>query len=213
MKSANISWRDIEAPWRLTLELAWESFKNNSLPIAAIIIDTNGNVVTTGRNQMFEQTMKNKKMAHAEMNALMNLPYDEHPDIRKYTMYTTTEPCPMCMGSIVMSDLRKVQIAMADPWAGAAKMCEHLPYIASKKIDISFVGGAVEKLVVVLAAYKELDLSKGNLNPVAERLKQHQPQMFSLGESLFANNTLHEYANKNFDFESVFDVITTSMIW
>jgi len=154
MGSMTALWEDIETPWQLTLELAWESFKNNSLPIAAIIVNTEGDVVTTERNQMFEQTIKNRKMAHAEMNALMNLPYDEHPEIRKYTMYTTTEPCPMCMGSIVMSDLRKVQIAMADPWAGAADMCQRLPYIASKNIRISFVGGVVEKLLVILAAYK-----------------------------------------------------------
>ena len=106
------SWENIETPWQLTLELAWESFKNGSLPIAALIVNLEGDVITTGRNQMFEQTIKNRKMAHAEMNALMSLPYEEHPEIRKYTMYTTTEPCPMCMGSIVMSDLRKVKIAL-----------------------------------------------------------------------------------------------------
>jgi len=152
-------------------------------------------------------------MAHAEINALMNLPYDEHSEIRKYTMYTTTEPCPMCMGSIVMSDLRKVRIAMADPWAGAVKMCENLPYVASKGIDISFVGGVVEKLVAVLAAYRELELSKGKLNPVAERLKQHQSQMFALGESLFSENILRECAGNGFNFEAVVDIITTSNAW
>jgi len=208
-----VLWQEIETPWQLTLELAWESFKKSSLPIAAIITDTDGNIVCTGRNQIFEQTMKNRKMAHAEMNALMNLPYDEHPNIRKYTMYTTTEPCPMCMGSIVMSDLRKVRIAMADPWAGAVKICENLPYIASKGIDISFVGGVVEKLVIVLAAYRELELSKGKINPVAERLKQHQPEMFALGESLFNKNTLRECADKNFALCRVLEVITTSEIW
>lgn len=201
------SWEDIETPWQLTLEMAWESFKNNSLPIAAIIINTEGNVVTTGRNRMFEHTVKNKKMAHAEMNALMNLPYDEHPEIRKYTMYTTTEPCPMCMGSIVMSDLRKVRIAMADPWAGAADICQKLPYIVSKNINISYVGGAVEKLVSVLAAYKELELSNGKLNPVAERLKQHQARSFSLAESLFSENALRKYAGDNISFCNVFDII------
>ena len=206
-------WENIETPWQLTLELAWESFKRKSLPIAALIIDVDGNVIATGRNQMFEQAIKNRKMAHAEMSALMNLLYDEHPEIRKYTMYTTTEPCPMCMGSIVMSYLRKVKIAMADPWAGASNMCRQLPYIASKNIDVSFVGGMVEKLVVVLAAYRELELSDGKINRVAEQLKQHQPRMFSLGESLFLDGFLRKYANKDFDFHNAFDIISSSKMW
>lgn len=204
-----MQWESIEAPWRHTLELAWESFKKNSLPIAAVIINTEGRIITSGRNQMFEKTIKNRKMAHAEMGALMNLSYDEHPEIRKYTMYTTTEPCPMCMGSIVMSDLRKLRIAMADPWAGAVSMCE-LPYIASKKIDISFVGGVVEKLVIVMSAYRELEMSKGNLNPVAERFKQHYPIEFSLGEDLFSKGILRDYAEKDFIFLKAYDSIMSA---
>lgn len=201
-----MQWENIELPWRLTLELAWDSFKNNSLPIAALIVDTEGKVISIGRNQIFEKTFKNRKIAHAEMLALMDLHYDDHPEIRKYTMYATTEPCPMCMGSIVMSDLRKLRIAMADPWAGAVNMCQ-LPYIASKKMDISFVGGAVEKLITVMAAYKELELSKETLNPVAERLKQHKPHEFSIGEGLFSKGILRNYAENDSNFQKAFDII------
>ena len=209
----NELWKSIETPWQITLELAWESFKKDSLPIAALIADTAGNIVSTGRNELFEQTIKNRKMAHAEMNAMMNLSYDEHPEIRKYTLYTTTEPCPMCMGSIVMTDLRKVKVAMADPWAGATEMCEKLPYVASKNIDISFVGGAVEKLTAVLAAYRELELADGKPNPIGDKLKQRQPQMFALGEELFGGSVLREYAKKDFGFSSAFEAITSSKMW
>jgi len=198
---------DLHKHWQTTLELAWESFKSHSLPIAAIIVDTNGNIVSTGRNQMHEKTMKNRKMAHAEMNALLKLSYDEHPQIRTYTLYTTMEPCPMCMGSIVMSDIRKVCIGMADPWAGAVDMCQ-LPYIASKKIDISFVGGMVEKLVAVLTIYRELELSNGSKNPIIERLKQQHPQIFLLSESLYAEHILRKCADKDNSFHDIFDVIT-----
>ncbi|MCL2364652.1 MAG: nucleoside deaminase [Defluviitaleaceae bacterium] len=203
------SFNEIDKHWQSTLELAWESFKNNSLPIAAIIIDTNGNIISTGRNQIHEDTMKNRKMAHAEMIALMNLSYDDHPQIRQYTLYTTMEPCPMCMGSIVMSDIRKVRIAMADPWAGATNMCA-LPYVASKKIDVSFEGGEVEKWVAVLTIYRELELSSGNSNPIIERLKQHHPHTFSLVEELYAKRVLRECADKDIVFCDMFDIICIS---
>ena len=205
-----ISYNEIDTYWQSTLALAWESFKNNSLPIAAIIVDIHGNIVSSGRNQMHENTMKNRKLAHAEMNALLNLAYDDHPNIRQYILYATTEPCPMCMGSIVMSDIRKVRIAMADPWAGALEICQ-LPYIAAKKIDIAFVGGAVEVLVAVLTIYRELELANGSGNPILERLKQHHPHVFSFTELLYAKHVLREYALKDYPLQKVMDVITMSI--
>jgi len=205
-----ISYNEVDTYWQSTLDLAWDSFKNNSLPIAAIIVDTNGDIISTGRNQMYENTIKNRKLAHAEMNALLNLSYDDHPQIRQYTLYATTEPCPMCMGSIVMSDIRKVRIAMADPWAGALDICQ-LPYIAAKKMDIAFLGGVVEALVAVLTIYRELELANGSDNPILERLKQHHPHVFSFTELLYAKRVLRECASKDYSLHDVVDVIATSI--
>ncbi|MCL2187164.1 MAG: nucleoside deaminase [Defluviitaleaceae bacterium] len=198
----------LPTPWQLTFDLAWESFKQKSLPIAAVIADTAGNIVSTGRNQIFEKTFTNRKMAHAEMLALINLEYEAHPDIRQYTMYTTTEPCPMCMGTIVMSDVRKVRIAMADPWAGATDMCKHLPYVASKNTDIIFEGGTAEAITAILAAHMELEIDNGApLNPVAARLKEHQPKAFAVGEKLYAQGTLRTLADKGCGFSAAFEAI------
>ena len=199
-------WGHLEKTWQLTLELAWESFKNGSLPIAAIIVDVEGNVVSAGRNQILEERFKNRKMAHAEMDALMNLDYDAHPEIRKYTMYTTLEPCPMCMGSIVMSDVRKLRIATRDPWAGAVNMCQ-LPYIADKNMDIAFESGVMPKILTVLYLYRLWEGYGTSADKFLERLSEHFPEETAFAQMLLAENILRNFAEKGANIEKIYNHI------
>ncbi|MCL2415622.1 MAG: nucleoside deaminase [Defluviitaleaceae bacterium] len=207
-------WNNIEKPWQIALELAWESFKCGSIPIAAVITDISGNIISTGRNKIFENdqnSAKNRKMRHAEMNSLYILDYDKHPDIRKYIMYTTIEPCPMCMGSIVMSDIRNVKIGAADPWAGAAEICK-LPYIADKNMNISFAGGIVENMALILLLYHEANPSNYRKNFVFEAFGKRYPKQAALAEKLSAQNALGDFAENNTDFRQVFDYIVNFAI-
>ena len=44
----------------------WEAFKNGSIPIGAVITDEIGNIISTGRNRIYEIDTLNTKIAHAE---------------------------------------------------------------------------------------------------------------------------------------------------
>src|SRR3712207_9038209 len=66
-----------------------------------------GNVLSRGRNKIHERsgeggTLFGHKLAHAEVNALLKLDYHRH-DPRACTLYTTTEPCPLCVGALRMA--------------------------------------------------------------------------------------------------------------
>ena len=70
-------------------------------PIGAVIVH-NGKIVGFGRA---EHQGKHNRLAHAELNALLatatslyDFPHDNA------VIYTTLEPCEMCLGAIVMSD-------------------------------------------------------------------------------------------------------------
>ena len=63
-------------------------------PFAALIVDRQDNVVASGKNQYHS-----KKVMHAELDALLKL----SPEMSGLTMYTTAEPCPMCMSAVVWS--------------------------------------------------------------------------------------------------------------
>ena len=96
----------------------WEAFKNGSIPIGAVITDENGNIISTGRNRIYEHGALNPKIAHAETECLSKLDLSKYPDVKKYTLFTCMEPCPMCFGTFVMSNFRKLRIAAKDSYGG-----------------------------------------------------------------------------------------------
>ena len=84
-------WSDLNDIWKESLSLAWESFNKNTIPIGAVIVDSEDRIVSRGRNRIYDVESKNPLagtyMAHAEMTAMINLKEKEHPDIKKYTLY------------------------------------------------------------------------------------------------------------------------------
>jgi tRNA(Arg) A34 adenosine deaminase TadA len=64
---------------RRALELAWDSYCAGSFPVGAVITDPAGTIVVEGRNRAGEADapagrMRNASIAHAEVDALSQLP-------------------------------------------------------------------------------------------------------------------------------------------
>lgn len=101
-------WNNLDKPWQISFQQAWESYCNGSIPIGAVLLDKNNNIVSIGRNRVNETTaptghLSHNKLAHAELNTLLQLnTYTEMKDT-PYTIYVTLEPCPLCFGAIMMS--------------------------------------------------------------------------------------------------------------
>ncbi len=90
-------------------------------PIGAVIV-YNGEVIGRGRA---EHRARRSGMAHAEMNALLQaeqIIYAHKHD--GCVIYTSLEPCVMCLGAIVMSDVDDIVFALADNWIKPAAMLE-----------------------------------------------------------------------------------------
>jgi tRNA(adenine34) deaminase len=124
------------------------------LPIAAVIVDDVGNIVATGRNRLFETEkvepyISNNALAHAEVNAILALEKTIKPS--SCTLYTTTEPCPLCMGALRMAGFVKAVYACRDPWAGCSHMVESVPHLKNKKMRVEYLGnGDVENVLTAL---------------------------------------------------------------
>lgn len=84
-----------------------------------MITDRSGNTIIAGRNEAFEGHFPNKRTAHAEMYCVRNLDIEKYSDLSEYHLYTTMEPCPMCMGTIVMGGIRKLHVDAKDKYCGA----------------------------------------------------------------------------------------------
>ncbi len=199
-------WSDISIAWQTAFRAGWESFKNGSIPIGAAICDENGEIICIGRNRINEVTGGNRRIAHAETDCLLQLDTQKYPNVKSYTLYACMEPCPMCMGTIVMSNFRKLRVAAKDEYCGAVHYCEDDSYIKSKDINVTFEGGDLQLVQLTMQSYFEL---KNRNNQVIECFAATCPRAFAASKKLFADKLLDTYANNNVDFEEVFDFIVS----
>ena len=92
----------------LAIDLATENIKNGGGPFGAVIVK-DGEVVATGCNRV---TASNDPTAHAEVNAIRAACKALDTFILKgCEIYSSCEPCPMCLGAIYWAHLDKLYYA------------------------------------------------------------------------------------------------------
>ncbi len=95
------------------------------LPIGAAVV-IGGELVSRGRSR---QRQHRSQLAHAELYALLSggeAVWTRHDE---GVLFTTVEPCPMCLGAVVMADVPHVVFAAHDPRA-AIPAALKIPYVA-----------------------------------------------------------------------------------
>jgi tRNA(adenine34) deaminase len=103
---------------RLAIEEAQRALVHADVPVGAVILGPDGEVLGTGHN---ERELLQDPSAHAEMLAIRAAA--EHLGswrLLETTLYVTLEPCAMCAGAIVLARIPTVVYGTADPKAGAA---------------------------------------------------------------------------------------------
>ena len=106
---------------RLALAEAEHAYMLGEVPIGAVILDNQGEVVARGYNLRETQ---HDATAHAELIAIRRAcQVLGRWRLTGMTLYVTIEPCPMCAGAIVMSRISRVVYGGTDAKAGA---CESL---------------------------------------------------------------------------------------
>ena len=206
-----MNWNELEKPWQVSFEQGWQAFKKGSIPIGAVIINEESNIISVGRNKVYENETPNPKIAHAEMECLFNLDILKHPNVREYTLYTCMEPCPMCFGTIVMSNIRKVKIASRDSYCGAVHYCEDDTYIASKNMQVSFEGGILEAVQLVLQTYFELRACDGEINRVVKVFQKDNSTAVKIAEEFYRDRYLDVCSHAEIDISEVFYAIVSRL--
>ena len=205
-------WNELSKAWQTAFSAGWESFKNGSIPIGAVICDENGKIICTGRNRVNEITNGNRKIAHAETDCLLQIDTRKYPNLESYTLYACMEPCPMCMGTIVMSNFRKIRIAAKDGHCGAIHYCEYDSYIKSKNINAIFELGGLQLVQLTIQTYFELKKNGGAANSIIECFAADCPRAVNIAKTLYADRILDTYTENNSDFGEVFDMIISYQV-
>ncbi len=131
-------------------------------PIGAVVVH-NGQVVGRGRAQHHARC---SEIAHAELNALIAAEQFIHAHNHECVLYTTVEPCVMCLGAIVMSDIDHVVYALPDRWIAPAGMLP-IPYV--RRHIVNYLGGVLaEQSAALFARYslRELQMLQGGEVPL-----------------------------------------------
>ncbi len=111
----------------LTCTLALESVDTGNFGVGCILVDDGGDPVVQGHNQVFHPYFRSDR--HAEM-VVMERFEDANPEpvgLQAYTLYSSLEPCPMCLVRLIGSGIDKVLFAAADPEGGMVDRFDDLP--------------------------------------------------------------------------------------
>ena len=94
---------------REAIRLANDNVKNGGGPFGAVIADKDGNIISIGVNRV---TANNDPTAHAEVSAIRAAGSKLGTfSMEGYSIYTSCEPCPMCLGAIYWAHLDKIYYA------------------------------------------------------------------------------------------------------
>ena len=111
------------------LALAEAAAARGEVPIGAVIVDAQGQVLATAGNRTEELS---DPTAHAEIEAIRQACTRRgEPRLPDCSIYVTLEPCPMCATAISFARLARVYYAASDPKGGGV---EHGPRIFHQAI-------------------------------------------------------------------------------
>jgi tRNA(Arg) A34 adenosine deaminase TadA len=187
-------WQTLSLPWQTAVSLAWQAYCAGSLPIGAVIVAEDGRIVAEGRNSIHENEsaspLHGSRLAHAEMNALVAL---SRSGMRaeRCTLYTTMEPCVMCMGAIRMMRIKAVHFAGHDPFGGSAYLAQTPIYQTFGPLPVTpLENETLADLLLVLTVEAMLRTGRDSWVEFVATAVPQSSQVIALGKQLFASGEL-----------------------
>ena len=127
----------------MALHVAREAEKRGEVPVGAVIVDPDGNVLATGSNQMIGAL---DPTAHAEIVALrVAATRIGNYRLAGCVVYATIEPCAMCAGALVNARIARLVYGARDERFGAVET--HFRICDSPDLNhrIEITGGVLEE--------------------------------------------------------------------
>ena len=120
--------------WLDVAEVFSQLSKDNSTKVGAVLVSTDNRQCSGGYNgfaagmeddnpELWERPLKYELVIHAEMNAIMNCPFDT----KGCSIYVTHQPCHRCMVHMINAGIKKIvyskdytNLGHGDIWRDAA---------------------------------------------------------------------------------------------
>lgn len=137
--SPDLAQLDLDEFMREALAEAEEAGRIGEYPIGAVVV-LDGEIIARGRARHGEYR---SQLRHAELNALLDGGEKLWTDYKRAVLFTTVEPCPMCLGAVVMADVPHIIYALHDTIVHSKHSVETNPYI--RRHIKSYFGGLLEE--------------------------------------------------------------------
>jgi tRNA(adenine34) deaminase len=125
---------------RRAIELATQAEAEGNLPIGAVI-SLDSEIIAEGNNAIWVPSFY--PIRHAEIEALRKAREQHWKASRRMTLYTTLEPCLMCMGAILLHRIGRVIYGARDDYGGASRVFGHMPtYFEDAIAQTDWIGPA-----------------------------------------------------------------------
>ncbi len=124
------------------LGIAKEAGNAGEVPVAAIVVDPEGQKIATAQNR---RERDRDPTAHAEILALRQAGQVRGSwNLKGCTLYVTLEPCPMCAGAIVLARPSLLVFGVDDPKTGAIRSVFNIPDSLASNHKLDVLGGILE---------------------------------------------------------------------
>jgi tRNA(adenine34) deaminase len=116
---------------RLALAEARAAAAHDDVPVGAVLVDSEGQVLAHARN---ERELLHSPVAHAEVQAL-SAGSRERGDwnLSGTILYVTLEPCSMCAGALVLARAAEVVYGATDPKGGVVSLA--IPILTNERLN------------------------------------------------------------------------------
>jgi tRNA(Arg) A34 adenosine deaminase TadA len=118
----------------IALEEARLGQTQGQIPIGCTIVAEDGSLLARAHNRVVELE---DPTAHAEMLAIRAaLDTSTARNPRDWALYSTLEPCAMCLGTIVMCHIGTVVWAAPDPYIEGHKLLSATAHMRSRRLQV-----------------------------------------------------------------------------
>jgi tRNA(adenine34) deaminase len=142
------------------IALAIEAGKADEVPVGAIIINAQGEILGTGQNR---KERDSDPTAHAEILAIRAASKSlKDWYLKDCLLYVTLEPCPMCAGAILQARIHTLIYGASDPKTGAIRSGLNLPDspVSFHRLQVISGIGGLECQSILQNWFKQLRLAK-----------------------------------------------------
>ncbi|ASC05761.1 tRNA-specific adenosine deaminase [Acetobacter pasteurianus] len=127
----------------LALQQAQLAAENGEVPVGAVLLDSNGNVLAQAGNRVEELR---DPSAHAEMLVMREaVQQRQGQKLADCTLFVSLEPCPMCAAAMAHFRLGRVVFGAYDPKGGGVEHGARLPYRPETLHRMEVIGGVREQ--------------------------------------------------------------------